>query len=76
MSCSSSEELGGHSNCYCQGHESHPGSSCKCGTPVELAPGTLEELDEIQGIQQTKMSVEEERSAPPATRLIWPRWVV
>ena len=26
--------------------------------PVELAPGTLEELDEVQGIQWTKMSVE------------------
>ena len=26
--------------------------------PVELAPITLEKLDEVQGIQQTKMSVE------------------
>ena len=26
--------------------------------PVELAPGTLEELDKVQGIHQTKMSVE------------------
>ena len=26
--------------------------------PVEVAPGTLEKLDEIQGIQQTRMSVE------------------
>ena len=25
---------------------------------VEVAPGTLEKLDEIQGIQQTKISVE------------------
>ena len=27
-------------------------------TPVELAPRTVEELDEVQGIQQTKMLVE------------------
>ena len=26
--------------------------------PVEIAPGTLEKLDEIQGIQQTRMTVE------------------
>ena len=26
--------------------------------PVELAPGTLEVLDKVQDIQQTKMSVE------------------
>ena len=26
--------------------------------PVELVPGTLEALDEVQGIQQSKMSVE------------------
>ena len=29
--------------------------------PVEVVPGTLEELDEIQGIWQTKMSVERKR---------------
>ena len=29
--------------------------------PVELAPRTLEELDEVQGIQQTKMLVEKRR---------------
>ena len=29
--------------------------------PVELAPGTLEELDEVQGIQWTKMLVERRR---------------
>ena len=28
---------------------------------VEVALGTLEELDEVQGIQQTKMSVEKRR---------------
>ena len=27
-------------------------------SPVEVVPGTLEELDEVQGIQQTKMLVE------------------
>ena len=26
--------------------------------PIELSPGTLEELDEVQGIQWTRMSVE------------------
>ena len=29
--------------------------------PVELAPRTLEELDEVQGIQQTRMSVERKK---------------
>ena len=29
--------------------------------PVEVVPGALEELDEVQGIQQTKMSVERRR---------------
>ena len=29
--------------------------------PVELAPKTLEELDEVPGIQQTKMSVERKK---------------
>ena len=28
---------------------------------VDLAPGTLEKLDEVQGIQQTKMSVKRRR---------------
>ena len=27
-------------------------------TPVEVMPGTLEKLDEMQGVQQTKMSIE------------------
>ena len=31
---------------------------------VEVAPGTLEKLDEVQGIQQTKMSVEWRREVP------------
>ena len=30
---------------------------------VDMAPGTLEELDEVQGIQQTKMLVEGRREA-------------
>ena len=41
--------------------------------PVELASGTLGELNVFQGIQWTRILVgEEENSAPPATRSIWP----
>ena len=29
--------------------------------PVEVTPGTLEKLDEIQGIQQTRMMVEQRK---------------
>ena len=53
MSCSGGEKPDGHQGCL-----SHSGDSCKCSTPVELVPGTLEVLDEAQGIQQTKMSLE------------------
>ena len=44
---------------------------------VEVAPETLEELDEIQGIQQTRMSVEWRKwDFLPATGVIWPGGVV
>ena len=31
------------------------------GPPVKIAPGTLEKLDEMQGIQQTRMSTEQNK---------------
>ena len=30
---------------------------------VEISPGTLEKLDEVQGIQRSKMSVEQRKEA-------------
>ena len=42
---------------YCQGHQSCPSGGDKCSTPSETIPNTLEILDEIQGIQQNKMTV-------------------
>ena len=35
--------------------------AAKAVPPVKVVPRTLEELDEMQGIQQTKMSVERRR---------------
>ena len=61
MNCSSGQKPDGHSNHYCQGHQSHPGSSFKCGSPVEVVSGTLEKLDEMHSIQQTRVSVQKRR---------------
>ena len=44
---------------------------------VEVVHGTLEKLDQVQGIQWTKMLVKlEKRSALLVTRLMWPQGVV
>ena len=61
MSCSSSKEPDGHSDHYHQGCLNHSGSGCKCSALVEVVPRTSKELDEVQGIQQTKMLVERRR---------------
>ena len=39
--------------------------------PVKLTPDTLERLDEIQSIQQNKMTVEE--ITPSAAGFVWPK---
>ena len=38
--------------------------------PVEVMPGTLEKLDEMQGIWWTRMSIEHRKYAPPVARFI------
>ena len=58
MSCSHSEKSDGHSDHYHQGHKSHQLVATNAMPQMEVVPGTLEKLDEMQGIQQTRMSVE------------------
>ena len=50
-------KLDSHPTYYCQGHSSHPDAV----PPVEVTPNTLKKFDQIQGIQQTKMTVEQRK---------------
>ena len=62
VSCGGSEKPDGCSHHYHQGCQSHPSGCCECGTPSETNPqDTLEKLDEMQGIQQTKMMVKQRK---------------
>ena len=64
VSCSCSEKSDGHSNHYCQWNYSHPSSSWEYCAPSGSGTWILEELDEVQCIQWTKMSVEWRKDVP------------
>ena len=56
-SCGSSEKPDSHSGHHCQGIQVTQ-VAADTVPQVEVVPGTLEELDKVQGVQWTKMSVE------------------
>ena len=61
MSYSSSEKLTAILITIAKGFKGAQVVAANAVPPVEVAPRTLKELDKMQGIQQTKMSVERRR---------------
>ena len=58
MSCIGRENLTAFPITITKGDKVAQGVAANVVPQVEIAPGTLEKLDEIQGIQQTRMLIE------------------